>query len=602
MSGRPEPLYFGPSARQRFGWLHRPNAGVATASVGLVVCNPFGYEAICAHRSLRHFATAASAAGVPALRFDYDGTGDSVGSDGDPDRLASWIASIRDAADALRRLAGVEQVCLLGVRLGALLAACAALERADVAAFVAVAPVVSGRAYMRELRALQMSLGLGEPPPGHTPVDGEREAVGFRITRETHDALSKIDLAKDGISPARRILIVDRDDLPVAENWAERLRAKGDAVDLRRLPGYTEMVLDPHKAKVPEEIIAQVTAWVREAADPHPNPPPKTGEGTRKTGEGTREAVARIAADGGPGVIETATYLDGEGSLFGILTAPENKEASAGPQSKRILLLNAGSIHHVGPNRLYVGFARRWAAMGHVILRADVSGIGDSPPRQGEPENVVYSARAMEDIRLALDALRRRAGPGPTYVMGLCSGAYNAVRAAAAGQAIDGIVPINPLTFFWKEGMSLDYPAHRVVSEARRYSTSVMRLDSWKKVLRREVKLGPVAQVVVRRGAASVARHLRDAARTVGRPFPEDLGTDLGAIAKRGARIRFVFAAGDPGEDLLREQAGSAVSRLRNRGALTVNVIDGPDHTFTPVWSHPVLGDILTSIIREPAG
>jgi pimeloyl-ACP methyl ester carboxylesterase len=596
MSARPEPVYFGSSERQRFGWLHRPDAGAAPASMGLVVCNPFGYEAICAHRSLRHFATAAADAGVPAMRFDYDGTGDSVGSDGDPDRCASWIASIGDAADALRRLAGVEQVCLLGVRLGALLAARAAMDRADVAAFVAVAPVVSGRAYMRELRALQMSLGLGEPPPGRQPAEGDREAVGFRITRETHEALSKIDLAKDGISPAPRVLIVDREDLPVAGDWAERLRAKGVDVDLRRLPGYTEMVLDPHKARVPEAIIAQVTAWVRESAgsDPHPNPLPQAAEGMR-------DAVARVPVDGGT-VVETATYLDGERSLFGILTVPENKEAVVGPQSKRILLLNAGSIHHVGPNRLYVSFARRWAAMGHVVLRLDVSGIGDSAPRPGEPENVVYTTRAMEDISRALEFLLRRFGKGPTYAMGLCSGAYNAVRAAAAGQPIDGIIPINPLTFFWKEGMSLDYPAHRVVSDARRYSTSVMRLESWKKVLRREVKLGPVAQVVVRRGAASLARHLRDAARTVGRPFPEDLGTDLGAIAKRGGRIRFVFAAGDPGEDLLREQAGSAVGRLRNRGELTVDVIDGPDHTFTPVWSHPVLTDVLTSIIREPAG
>ena len=271
----------------------------------------------------------------------------------------------------------------------------------------------------------------------------------------------------------------------------------------------------------------------------------------------------------------------------------------AGEAAKGILLLNAGAVHHVGPNRLYATLARRWAAMGHVVLRLDVSGIGDSPPRRGEPENVVYTARAMDDVAAALAHLRRQRGVTATYVIGLCSGAYNAVNAAVAGQPIDGIVPINPLTFFWKEGMSLDYPSHRVVADARRYSSSIRSFDAWEKVLRGQVKIGPVAQVALRHVAGRAVRYVRDAARAVGLPFAEDLGGDLVRIARGGARIRFVFAADDPGADLLSVQGGSAVARLRRSGALTTNVIYGPDHTFTPVWSHDVLGDCLTSIVSD---
>jgi hypothetical protein len=96
---RGEPLYFGPEARPLFGWLHR---APAPARLALAICNPFGYEAICTHRVLRHFAQAAAAAGVPALRFEYDGTGNSAGDDRDPERLASWVASVGHAVDALR--------------------------------------------------------------------------------------------------------------------------------------------------------------------------------------------------------------------------------------------------------------------------------------------------------------------------------------------------------------------------------------------------------------------------------------------------------------------------------------------------------------------
>jgi alpha/beta superfamily hydrolase len=499
-------------------------------------------------------------------------------------------------------LEAVDRVVLLGVRLGALLAARAAADRKDIAGFIAVAPVVSGRAYLRELRALQITLGLVAAPDGE-PKDGASEAVGFRITRETHETLSKIDLAREGVRPSGRVLIVDRDDLPFADNWAQRLRDASTDVDLRRLPGYTEMVLDPHKTKVPDAIIAASVGWLRETIAKDAPPAIPAGTSARAAVD-ISASSARIVAGDGPAVVETAAYLDGDRTVFGMLTAPaaEATDQIAPGRGKAVLLLNSGSIHHVGPNRLYVTLARRWAAMGYVVLRADVSGIGDSRPRPGEPENVVYTARAMEDIDVFLGHLRRQPGVGRIYVAGLCSGAYNAVRAAAAGKPVDVVIPINPLTFFWKEGMSLDYPAHRVAADAQRYSTSILRLESWKKVLRGQVKLEPVAQVVVRHAASRASRYVRDVARVVGRPFPEDLGADLERINGYGARLRFVFAAGDPGEELLRTQGGSAVGRLRRKGALSVDVIDGPDHTFTPVWTHRILGDRLTAILRDLPG
>src|SRR3954469_14099070 len=120
MSGRFEPLYFGPPERPLFGWLHRPEH--RSHSIGLVVCNPLGYEAVCAHRTIKHFANAAANASIPALRFDYDGTGDSAGSDFDTGRFDAWLTSIQLAIDTLKQQTGVSRVCLLGIRLGATLA------------------------------------------------------------------------------------------------------------------------------------------------------------------------------------------------------------------------------------------------------------------------------------------------------------------------------------------------------------------------------------------------------------------------------------------------------------------------------------------------
>ncbi len=100
--------------------LHRPAVQVA-ASVGVVICKPHGYEALCAHRSVRAFAETAAAPGVPALRFDYLGTVGSADIGPGTDQLEAWLRDVAAAVSALGWHSCVERVCLLRFRLGALL-------------------------------------------------------------------------------------------------------------------------------------------------------------------------------------------------------------------------------------------------------------------------------------------------------------------------------------------------------------------------------------------------------------------------------------------------------------------------------------------------
>src|SRR5947209_7243554 len=93
---RRTPFYFESQGQSLFAWLHCPEQALH-ASHGVVLCPPIGHEQVHAHRSLRHLADALAEMGFAVLRFDYHGTGDSAGSDEDPDRVATWLANVRDA-------------------------------------------------------------------------------------------------------------------------------------------------------------------------------------------------------------------------------------------------------------------------------------------------------------------------------------------------------------------------------------------------------------------------------------------------------------------------------------------------------------------------
>ena len=610
---RAEPVYFGPDARPLFGWIHRPQRA-ARCSLGLVLCNPVGYEAICAHRALRHCAEAAADAGIPALRFDYDGTGDSAGTDLDPDRLSAWIASVHGAAETLRGEAGCDRVCFLGVRLGATLAALAASERSDVAGLIALAPVVSGKAYTRELRALQMASGIGLPETADSDL---MEVTGFALSAATRTSLSAVDLSKLERAPASQVLILDRHDLPGNERWAAHLQASGATVERHAVPGYAEMMLSPHATMVPSEMVRLTVTWLcdRGAAEPLAQrdrfSPTKYSPQGRDTVPRSRHAIRLPpGAPGGVPISETSAFLDSGRVLFGILTAPHpaatDTADAAGAKELRtgILLLNAGGTHHIGSNRLYVTLARRWASQGHVVLRLDISGVGDSLPRPGETENAIYTARAAEDIREAMHYLRERAGVSECRALGLCSGAYHAFKAAIGGAPLQAVVMINPLTFFWKEGMSLDAPLtdQEVISEAHRYLETAFRLHSWRKLMRGEVDVGKVAQIMIRRTGAWLSCHWRDLARDLGVPLTDDLGHELESVADRGTAMLFVFATNDPGLQLLRTQGGSRVRKLRARGQLAIQLINGADHTFTAGSARERLITVLSEALDQARG
>ena len=121
-------------------------------------------EELCVHRHWRALAQRLSEQDLPTLRFDYPGTGDSADDDETPDRVRAWVESISDAVRTLRRVAGIERVALVGLRMGAMLATAAAEEIDDLSALVLLAPIGSGGDLFPRTARLGEDAGEGAPP------------------------------------------------------------------------------------------------------------------------------------------------------------------------------------------------------------------------------------------------------------------------------------------------------------------------------------------------------------------------------------------------------------------------------------------------------
>jgi uncharacterized protein len=129
--------------------------------------------------------------GFHVLRFDYFGTGDSAGGRREGSVL-EWRQNIAEAATDLEECSGVTRVSFVGLRLGATLAAMAAVDTANL---VLWRPVVNGGTYLGELRdehERQFSELLFPPA---LPVRGHGgELLGFPLSEEMEAEIDAIDL------------------------------------------------------------------------------------------------------------------------------------------------------------------------------------------------------------------------------------------------------------------------------------------------------------------------------------------------------------------------------------------------------------------------
>lgn len=559
------PMVFQVNEACCFGWFHA--AQPPARGVGVVLCRPIGYESICTYGAYTQLAENFARAGFDVIRFDYHGTGDSAGDDADPDRVRAWIDSIKAAINELKQLSGVSRLALFGVRLGATLAAQAAVQLGGVESLMMWAPCATGRSFTRELRAA----GVNRPAAKKSGSEAnDIEALGYLYTAQTVQDLEALQCQEFAVAPAKNVLILGRDDIPAEGPLPSKYREMGISTTYAVVPGYALMMAEPREIVFAPETLELITSWLCEA-----NP----FDASFVQACATRATCSDgIAFDS---IREMPMMFGPDQSLFGILAEPAELAVLNGRNETAIVMLNVGGNYRIGPNRIYVKMARSLAALGYRALRFDLAGIGDSRTKMGFSNNSLYSRDSTAEVRAAIDELVAK-GCKNFHLLGICSGSFVAFQTALVDSRVTGQILMNSRLLEWQEageGGTWQISMQRPYKSIDFYRRALFHPQVYRRLLSGEVDVNGIAKRFSAIVEARLKRAFDRLLRRVSRE--ESIFAKVKSLSVRGTDTLLIIGTEDDGRDYVEFHFGSRGSRMQGNPHFRMVMVEESDHTFS---------------------
>ncbi len=442
--------------------------------LAVVLASSWGEEDVAAYDRLRTLAAALADGGLGTLRFEWPDTGDSSAPTGTTP-VADALAAFDAAAAQALALSGHARLAFVGLRLGALLAAHAAVARQDVDALVALLPVTGGRGFLREqdvqdIRAAARA-PVGAPPALFDAAELPVSLGGFALSVRRLEALSVLKWPSAATTSVLEALVL-RPSQPAVRTAADALARMG-----MRVREWTHEDLACRMADESPGLslaVAEIVRWLRERAVDATvtrGVPAIENFGVADPGNGdihaalasarleaaTAAVLALSCADApvwmrlrvGSAALRERVVLLHDGRkpvLAGVLCERDAGAAAIDrPARRAILLVSSDHERRIGPRRAWVSWARHRAALGDVTLRLDIGGVGDSAVASDPRRRTGHDdARVVDDVSRAVAWLRREHGVSDCTIVGAGLGASHAWRAALAGVDVQRILAIDP--------------------------------------------------------------------------------------------------------------------------------------------------------------
>lgn len=289
---------------------------------------------------------------------------------------------------------------------------------------------------------------------------------------------------------------------------------------------------------------------------------------------------------------ETIATFGKTGSLVGIVTHPQTDDGADLPA---VILLNSGILHRVGPGRLYVKLARALAARGFVVMRFDLSGIGDS---RSADEDISFDARTAAELDQAMRYLGAEFGSERFVLSGICSGAKIAYDAQCRDARVVGAAPINIYRLRETTDQKLKSAVKNRSDTRYLLQFSLLSPGSWLKLFSgradyrgifRKLRLLPRRLVPAAKPEYADTRQIR---------------SDIRSITERDAHLLLIYSITDPGLDYIRETLGEETGSWEQSGRFGIEVVRA-NHVFTLPSSQRQLIDMmlgwLDSAFKRPS-
>lgn len=273
-------------------------------------------------------------------------------------------------------------------------------------------------------------------------------------------------------------------------------------------------------------------------------------------------------------------------SLVGVLTEP--RSASRNGRFPAIIILNAGLLHRVGPNRLHVKIARQMAGAGFFVLRFDFSGIGDSRARD---DSLPFEKSSISETQEAMSYLGSVRGIEKFILIGICSGASVAFKTACRDWRVAGTVGVNGS---YCDSQVLEGLNQYIESsiQGRYYRKHLLDYRSWLRVITGRSDLGNIRRLLITKTKRLLSRKKNVPVRT-------DPSIRWNSLIERGADLFLIYSEGSAALDSFRLLLEKSLSRLRSSGKLPVEIVEHTDHVFTLVWSQNILVDLIHQWVRN---
>ncbi len=238
-------------------------------NTGVIFCYPLAQEYILSHWSFRLLAKSLLAEGFPVLKFDYFGTGDSLGDTNDWN-LDRWILDIQAAANELKLRSGVENISVVTLRFGSILAASAIEKGLKVDRLILWEPVFSGAEYLSGLKNMQndflKSVKNNYPYPDDKDLEVHPdEILGFIFEKNLQKDIVSSQLRNFSFTNCKNVDFVCTNNLNKYNNLIAASKTKMNNVKLHKTNDSTSW--DDHTqfdiAILPSNTIVKITALLK---------------------------------------------------------------------------------------------------------------------------------------------------------------------------------------------------------------------------------------------------------------------------------------------------------------------------------------------------